>query len=430
MDHEHWLNREVGIASVMGRRGVRLHSPAKACVREVRSAIIVNSIMDILRTIALSPGEQSLESIVVTRSIKTVCLYFSSELCIPSINFTRILRKLYYSSWSISNDIVFISCGDDSDRFTSYSSGMPWKYVPFEYMDLREDLIKLYNVTGTPTLVVIDAITGEVINAQGKDELLNDENALNYPWHVTSVSKTLFDSSLIDSFGSIFTKKDFIGKFTALYFSANWCPPCKRFTPILNEFYSLHSMEKNFEVVFVSKDKTEAEFQRYLEGMHWPAIAFSDSNARSFLFETLGITGIPALVVFDDKFELITKQAVRFLTIDPTGVDFPYVCKDVDELDMISGQCLSDGPVLITFKNVSVLYNNVFPIPVRTITKESDIGSSVKKLIGVDTTDDVLYIIDIPSNNYAVGDSDQTFEGLSNFITGFLDGAISKLPFS
>ena len=50
-----------------------------------------------------------------------------------------------------------------------------------------------------------------------------------------------------------------------LYFSASWCPPCQKFTPILTEFYNAAKEAKcGFEVVFVSSDRGTEEFEQYV----------------------------------------------------------------------------------------------------------------------------------------------------------------------
>lgn len=48
-----------------------------------------------------------------------------------------------------------------------------------------------------------------------------------------------------------------------LYFSATWCTNCTEFTPLLEAYYARHRERKNFEIVLVSKDRTEAEFAAY-----------------------------------------------------------------------------------------------------------------------------------------------------------------------
>ncbi len=37
-----------------------------------------------------------------------------------------------------------------------------------------------------------------------------------------------------------------------IYFSAHWCPPCKRFTPILKEFYD--KVENSFEWIGAKRE--------------------------------------------------------------------------------------------------------------------------------------------------------------------------------
>lgn len=62
-----------------------------------------------------------------------------------------------------------------------------------------------------------------------------------------------------------------------IYFSAEWCPPCKGFTPKLVDFYNkLKEKDDNskFEIVFVSWDKDESTFTEYFNTMPWLALPF------------------------------------------------------------------------------------------------------------------------------------------------------------
>ena len=49
-----------------------------------------------------------------------------------------------------------------------------------------------------------------------------------------------------------------------LYFSAQWCPPCRKFTPKLAEFYKLaNDQDRKVEIIFCSNDKNQDEFKKY-----------------------------------------------------------------------------------------------------------------------------------------------------------------------
>uniref|UniRef100_A0A0R3RN59 Thioredoxin domain-containing protein n=1 Tax=Elaeophora elaphi TaxID=1147741 RepID=A0A0R3RN59_9BILA len=56
-------------------------------------------------------------------------------------------------------------------------------------------------------------------------------------------------------------------KVVALYFSAHWCPQCRQFTPILKEFYEELDNDQ-FEIVFVSLDRSEEDLNDYLNESH------------------------------------------------------------------------------------------------------------------------------------------------------------------
>ena len=69
-----------------------------------------------------------------------------------------------------------------------------------------------------------------------------------------------------------------------LYFSAHWCPPCRGFTPKLADVYKeLNGLEKSFEIVFLSSDKSEDAFKEYFNEMPWLALPFTKRDLKTKL---------------------------------------------------------------------------------------------------------------------------------------------------
>jgi len=98
-------------------------------------------------------------------------------------------------------------------------------------------------------------------------------------------------------------------KFTALYFSAHWCPPCRAFTPKLVEWYKeFKANHPDFELVFVSGDRDEAAMQKYIEEdqMPWPAVKFDRGQDEKF--RKFSADGIPYLVLIDNEGKAVTAR--------------------------------------------------------------------------------------------------------------------------
>ncbi len=90
-------------------------------------------------------------------------------------------------------------------------------------------------------------------------------------------------------------------KIFALYFSALWCGPCRRFTPQLVEYYNrVAPQHPDFEVIFVSGDRSAGAMEKYMREMKmpWPAVAFPKVAEKTGLLRYAG-EGIPCLVVVD-----------------------------------------------------------------------------------------------------------------------------------
>jgi thiol-disulfide isomerase/thioredoxin len=98
-------------------------------------------------------------------------------------------------------------------------------------------------------------------------------------------------------------------KYTALYFSAHWCPPCRMFTPKLVEWYKeFKAKHPDFELVFVSGDRDQAAMEEYIKeaGMPWPVVKFDRAQAETF--GKFSSSGIPYLVLIDNEGNAVTAQ--------------------------------------------------------------------------------------------------------------------------
>ena len=104
-----------------------------------------------------------------------------------------------------------------------------------------------------------------------------------------------------------FSPKD--SPFFGLYFSAHWCPPCRNFTPKLKNFYEVvNKNQKQIEIIFVTSDKNEAEFNEYFGSMPWISLPFKDESI-DILKQTFEVMGIPTFLVFNSEGKLIDDKA-------------------------------------------------------------------------------------------------------------------------
>ena len=112
-----------------------------------------------------------------------------------------------------------------------------------------------------------------------------------------------FGATLINAQGEEVDTASLAGKKIGLYFSAQWCPPCRAFTPVLVQTYNeLKEQGKPFELIFVSSDRSEEAMFKYMAdyGMNWLALPFGDAR-RAALRSKHGVRGIPTLIIVDEN---------------------------------------------------------------------------------------------------------------------------------
>jgi nucleoredoxin len=96
-------------------------------------------------------------------------------------------------------------------------------------------------------------------------------------------------------------------KFTAIYYSAHWCPPCRAFTPKLVDWYNnFQPKHKDFQLVFASSDKDEKAMLEYMTEtkMPWPAIHFNEKKECGV--DKYASDGIPYLVLINAEGKNLT----------------------------------------------------------------------------------------------------------------------------
>ncbi|MEK6794263.1 MAG: thioredoxin-like domain-containing protein [Spirochaetota bacterium] len=111
-------------------------------------------------------------------------------------------------------------------------------------------------------------------------------------------------------------------RYLLVYFSASWCAPCRKFTPLLVKFYKAKKTNHNFEVVLVSSDANEGAMLDYMktDAMPWLAVRFSEDGARNTLKQKYGGTGIPCLVLLNENDEVVSDSYVNGKYVGPLKV--------------------------------------------------------------------------------------------------------------
>ena len=134
-------------------------------------------------------------------------------------------------------------------------------------------------------------------------------STINLAPHVTQV----LPRELISRTGKVNTNERLGGKVIALYFSAHWCGPCRAFTPKLANFYHSSENKKQYqmEVVFVSCDHNEEDFDKYYQTMPWLAVPY-DAPQREHLQKGFNVSGIPRMVIISPSGQTVCENATNF----------------------------------------------------------------------------------------------------------------------
>ncbi|XP_067032909.1 nucleoredoxin-like [Acropora muricata] len=375
----------------------------------------------------------------------TIGLYFSAHWCPPCRGFTPKLAKFYEEYNKKQGDkkfeIVFVSSDKNQGEYNSYYGEMPWLALPFRDRARKDHLSQKFKVSGIPTLVLLDGKDGKEITKEGRGNILDDPKGNNFPWKPKTVFEVLKDVTLINNQNEKKNIDEVKGKVLGLYFSAHWCPPCRSFTPQLVQAYkTLKESGQAFEIIFLTSDRSEDGFNEYFKEMPWLAVPYGNERVKE-LSGLFSVQGIPTLILLDEKHEIITLNGRSCVSHDPTGKEFPWKLKPLNYLNEMTVNTVNEEPCLIYFTDgeestIKGAKEIIGPVAEHMLAKEQspvtffyagldDTADSLRDFICLPDDDNLLVILDIPSQKVYVADDDVlTREGVEKFVKDFSAGKL------
>ncbi|KAL6344652.1 hypothetical protein AAG906_002558 [Vitis piasezkii] len=121
------------------------------------------------------------------------------------------------------------------------------------------------------------------------------------------------------------------GKMICLFFSANWCRPCRTFTPQLVQIYnSLIKTGRMIEIIFISFDRDETGFGEHFKSMPWLAVPFNVDLHRR-LSDHYHVDHIPSFIPLGLDGKSIEEDAIGLIE-DYGASAFPFTSQRREEL--------------------------------------------------------------------------------------------------
>jgi len=111
-------------------------------------------------------------------------------------------------------------------------------------------------------------------------------------------------------------------KFYIFFFSANWSPGARRFTPRLVEYYNrVAPQHPEFEVIFFSADRSPFGMETYMgqANMPWPAVQY-DKLASKAAIQNNFVRGLPCLILVDSSGNILSNSYCTEKNLGPETV--------------------------------------------------------------------------------------------------------------
>jgi len=375
---------------------------------------------------------------------EVIGLYFSAHWCGPCRGFTPKLVEAYKKLKADGKkiEIVFVSSDRDQKSFEQYFGEMPWLAIP-QGDPRKAALSKKYKVRGIPSLVLLDS-EGNTITKDGRSAIMEDPSGKGFPWKPLSFWEE-FNGPLVKGDGSQVDAASLKSGPFAFYFSAHWCPPCRKFTPVLAKTYkTMVANGSSAQIVFVSGDNDEDQFDSYLKEQPWLAVPFDNEQLRNALNKRFEVEGIPMLVTVDGDGNVINTDARGCVDSDPDGARWPWhppALKAIDEAvdDINEGQaliCFLEG---LSDAEKSEVKAALQPVADEYVSKRGsdamvqlivsdgeDLASRVRGFLSLDDSDKCVFV-NLSDEWKVKMDMPKTADAVREAIASVKSGALKKL---
>ena len=250
------------------------------------------------------------------------------------MDFTRSMRTILYALTYLSISFVLIACTESSsigdEPHTSGDATHTWTDIQGRTMraelveaDLDKNEVAFLKDNGRRYRFPINQLS-----KADQEYVFAKKDTLPKPTKAIVGQRTDFEESIGKNLVQIsngrikpvqsadLTPKDYY----AVYYSAHWCPPCRKFTPKLVSFYNNYlSKNNNFEIIFVSSDRSEKDMTDYMEATKMPWLALEFGN-RSHPVTKYAGNGIPCLVLLDNQGNVLADSYAHGRYVGPTAV--------------------------------------------------------------------------------------------------------------
>ena len=112
-------------------------------------------------------------------------------------------------------------------------------------------------------------------------------------------------------------------KLFLFFFSANWSPAGRKFTPRLVDYYQrVTAQHPEVEVIFFSTDRSQFGMETYMNQskMPWPAVAFPRINGKAAGMDTDAVKDMPSLILVDNGGRILSQSSSEQKPNEPEKV--------------------------------------------------------------------------------------------------------------